>query len=1061
MKSLPRALRSLLAAVYLLAPVAHTASAQTVTTGTIAGTVADSQGGVLPGATVQAVHTPTGTSYEAVTDANGRYTILNIRVGPYTVSAEMSGFKSEKYEAIDVLLGQERTVSFKLQLASVTETVQVVGSSPLIDVSRAGTADNISNAVKETLPTITRAIADIARISPLFNSQGAGAGDGQSVLSVAGTSFRYNSLQIDGAINNDLFGLASSAGNPGGTTESQPISFDAIQEIQLVVSPYDVRQGGFSGGGVNVITKGGTNNLHGTAFYYGRNQDWVGKGVTDQKVTTFRDKQGGGSIGGPIVQNRAFFFGTADYARKDRPTGFSVNTTGTLFGNEALVDRYLADLRNLYGYTPGPNPKDEFTKATNSDKYFVRGDFNVAKGHQLTVRHNYIDALNDIGTVTTTTYRTPDAFYRYISSTNSTVAQLNSSFSTGVNELRFTYTRVRDHRDHAFDQPPFPQITVMLATGLNIVSGTEQFSARNAIDQDIMELNDAYTLVKGKHTITIGTHNEFLNLKNLFIRDNFGTYNFANTTGPNPSFIRTGLENFEAGVAQQYDYSFSATSDPLQRAKFKVRQWGFYAGDQWRTAARVTLTYGIRLDAPRYPDKPNANPIAVQNFGLSTDVVPSTVQWSPRAGMNWDVRGDGREQVRGGVGMFTGKPAYVWISNQFGNTGIDFTRIGATLFTGSSTAPPNRIPFVIDPLNQPRTITGASAGVFNNEIDLIDPDFKYPSILRGNLGYDRELGGGFIGTADFVWTKAIKDIKYQNLNFGIVPGVTSTGGRPFFARTFSNLSDVILLENTDKGYSWNLAFDVKRPFRNGFFIEGAYSYGVAKSIMDGTSDQAASNWGNVYVPGNPNDAPLVRSNFDPGHRINLTGAYDIRVWHDVKTTVSIFYSGQSGRPYTLTTNRDVNGDNRGTNDLLYIPASASELTFTGGTYQDFINFIQADDCLAQYIGQIIPRNACRAPWTNTLDGRVNFQLPFQKVKAEITLDILNLINLFDSKSGLFEYQSFGQLTTFSPLPTSTITPTNPVTGYNIATLTSPTFRKFLRDDLRSRWQLQLGGRIRF
>jgi hypothetical protein len=494
-----------------------------------------------------------------------------------------------------------------------------------------------------------------------------------------------------------------------------------------------------------------------------------------------------------------------------------------------------------------------------------------------------------------------------------------------------------------------------------------------------------------------------------------------------------------------------------------VNQYGLYAGDQWYLRPRVTLTYGIRMDAPQYPDKPRANPVAASAFGYATDVVPSDVQWSPRVGVNWTLNDTSSAQVRAGVGVFTGRPAYVWISNQFGNTGIDFTRIGA------SNNANNRIPFVADPLNQPTTVTGATAGTFNNEIDMIDPNFNYPSILRGNFGGDTKLPGGMVGTVDFVWSKNIQDIKYENLNLTQVAGVTGSGGRPFFARNkVATVSDAILLENTDQGYSWNLAFEARRPFRNGFFASAGYSYGVARSIMDGTSDQAASNWGNVYIPANPNDPPVVRSNYDPGHRITLSGAYDVPIVKEFKATVSLFYSGQSGRPYTLTTGNDVNGDVRGTNDLLYIPASPDEFIYRNGTaaatYQDFISLIAADDCLADYIGTIIPRNACRAPWANTLDGRVAVQLPFKRVKAEVTLDMLNLINLFNSDKGLFEYMSFGQLSLYTPISSAnntTVTPTQPLVGYNLSSIMAPAFRKFLRDDLRSRWQMQLGARIRF
>jgi hypothetical protein len=730
----------------------------------------------------------------------------------------------------------------------------------------------------------------------------------------------------------------------------------------------------------------------------------------------------------------------------------SVASTGNLWGNEALVDQFLTDLKTLYNYTPGADPKSEFIRKTESNKYFVRADFNLARNHQLTVRTNLIKSLNDIGTVSTSTFRMPDAFYRYISDTSSSVAQLNSTWGQGFNELRVTYTRVRDHRDHAFDQPAFPQITVTVASGRNIVAGTEQFSARNAIDQDIIELNEAFTLIKGSHTLTVGSHNEFLRLRNLFIRDNFGTYSFSS------------LANFEAGLAQQYDRSFSATSDPLQAAKFSVNQWGLYAGDQWRARKNFTLTYGFRVDAPRFPTKPNANPVALSTFGYSTDVVPNDIQWSPRAGFNWNTREGGEEQIRGGLGLFTGRPAYVWISNQFGNTGIDFSRIGASF--GSS----NRIPFVANPLAQPVTVTGATGSTFNNEIDVIDPNFKYPSILRGNLGWDRKLPWGMVGTAEFLWSRTLKDIKYQNLNFAVVPGVTGFQGRPFFARVVTTLSDVILLENTNKGYNWNASYEVRKPLSKGFFFSGSYSYGVAKTLMDGTSDQAASNWGNVYTSSSPNNVPMARSNFDPGHRANLTVGYDVRIWKGYKATISMFYSGQSGRPFALTSNRDVNGDNRGTNDLLYLPASATEMFINGGTYQDFTNFISADECLAGFLGKIIPRNACRGPWINTLDARLNLQLPFKTVKAEITLDVLNVLNLLNTKSGIIRYMSFGQLTSFTPLViststglpvTGTPTVTQPLVGYDISALLSPTFQRYLRDDLRSRWQIQLGGRLRF
>jgi hypothetical protein len=1009
------------------------ATAQTVTTGNISGVVTDAQGGVLPGATVTAIHTPTGTSYEGVTGGDGRYSILNVRVGPYTISVNMPSFKPEKQENVAVRLGETRSADFKLQLASVTETVDVVAQSSPIDNSRAGAADNISAAQVQNLPTISRNIVDIARTSAYFNPTG--LNDDPLALSVAGRNNRYNNVQIDGAVYNDVFGLAAS-GTPGGQTESQPISLDAIQELQLVVSPYDVRQGGFSGGGINAVTKSGTNTIRGTGYYFGRNQNWVGEAPNGTKVGKFKDQQFGASLGGPMQKNKAFFFGNIDYGRKDNPSGVSVSSSGQQFGRGDEINRFISILKSKYNYDPGGT--DEFIRTVNNDKVFVRADFNVANHHQLTVRHNYLNGVNDIGRPDLQSYYMPDAFYRITDKTNSTVGQLNSTFAHAVNEARFTYTRIRDRRTGQPGQPPFPFVQVNLSSG-SVRAGTENFSTANELDQDVFEITDDYTLVKGRHTITLGTHNEFFKFRNLFIRDNFGNYSFNN------------MDLFEQGLSQSFSYSFSVTGDPKLAARFHVRQYGFYAGDQWRPQSRLTMTYGVRLDTPTFPDKPTANPLTVSAFGYATDSVPSSPMWSPRFGVNYALNDKGTEQVRGGVGLFSGRTPYVWLSNQYGNTGIEFKRLTVGFNAN------NRIPFVPDPNGQPQSVGSAAT----NEIDLIDPDYKYPSLVRTNLGYDRDLGFfGLVGTAEFLYSKNVKDVKYQNLN--LVQIGTRPDGRPLFARNkVPTLSDVIFLTNTSQGDSWSIMFKAERPFRGRFFANASYLYGRAQSIMDGQSSQAASNWGNVYVPGDSNNPPLTRSNFDPGHRITASAGYDIPVAHGLTATASFFYSGQSGRPYSLLYSQDYNGDVRTTNDLLFIPSSADQVTFTNGTYNDFLTFINNDKCMADFSGRIQERNVCRSPWMNTLDARLNVGLPFKRVKAEITWDVLNLINLFDRNSGLIRWANFNDLLVVRP---TFDTSGKPI--YNISSLFSNGVLQtpeqlMVRDDLKSRWQMQLGARVRF
>ena len=1034
MKSRTKALRSLMGFLCLLSLGGTSLSAQTVTTGSLIGVITDAQGGVLPGATVSAVHTPTNTVYEAVTDGEGRYNILNLRVGPYTVSATMSGFRREERQNVPVTLGEQRTVDFRLSLETIAETVDVVAAVSIIDSSRAGTADNVSQASVENLPTISRNLLDIARTSPYFNP--IGLNDDPLAISVAGRNNRYNNVQIDGAVYNDVFGLAAS-GAPGGQTETQPISLDAIQELQLVVSPYDVRQGGFSGGGINAITKSGTNDFHGTGYFFGRNQDWVGESPTGTKVGQFKDQQFGASLGGRLVRNRAFFFGNVDWSRRDNPSGVSVSGSGQEFGRAAEIDRFLAILRTRYGYDPGGT--DEFIRTVDSDKIFARGDINLTAQHRLTARHNYLDALNDIGRPDLQTYFMPDNFYRIKNKTNSFVTQLNSTIGSAVNELRFTYTRVRDRRGaQPFEERPFPFVRVNLSSG-SVRAGRENFSTANELDQDVIEINNDLTWLRGNHTLTLGTHNEFFDFRNLFIRDNFGNYTF------------NSLDLFEQGLAQSFDYSFSLTGNPKQPAEFRVRQYGFYVGDQWRPLSDLTLTFGVRADIPTFPDKPTANPASEAAFGYRTDEVPSGVLWSPRIGFNYALGSNNNEQIRGGFGLFSGRTPYVWLSNQFGNTGIEFRRISVGFNAN------NRIPFSADPNAQPTNIGNAAT----NEIDLIDPDYKYPSLIRTNLAYDRNLGFfGLIGTTEFLYSRNVNDIKYQNLNLRQVG--TRPDGRPLFQRNLvPTLSDVIFLTNTDEGDSWSIVFKVDRPIRNGFFANGSYLYGRSQSIMDGQSSQAASNWGNVYVPGDTNNPPLTRSNFDPGHRVTLSGGYEIPLGGGFTATASAFYSGQSGRPYSLSYNLDYNGDLRGFNDLVYIPASANEVQFINGTFADFQQFIASEACLSEYVGQIHERNACRSPWQNTFDFRVNVGLPFSRIKAEITWDLLNVLNLTGSDNGLVEWANFNQLTVIRPTFASNGQPIYNLSGlFRRGELQTPE-QLMVRDDLRSRWQMQLGARIRF
>jgi hypothetical protein len=1049
MKTLFKSVLCLATAVVVLFAGVRAGFGQNATTGTITGVVMDAQKGVLPGATVVATHVPTGTVYEAITQADGHFTMNAVRVGgPYTIKATMSGFKDAEQKDITVSLGEARTVDFTVGLASVTETVNVVAEAQVIDTQRAGTASNIASQAIETLPTISRSINDFARTSPYFNVTSSSANYDDAVQ-VAGRNNRYNNMQIDGAVNNDVFGLATS-GTPGGQTSTQPISLDAVQEIQLLVSPYDVRQGGFSGGGINAVTKSGSNAFHGTAYYVGRNQKFIGTipGVAtngnpspaETKVGTFADKQMGFSVGGPVMKNKAFFFTNLDWARKTTPVGFSADgSSGQQFSQQSYVQQVIDIANSKYGYAAGG--LGEFSKPINSNKFFGRVDFNIAANHQLTIRENYVDALADVGGGSQFSYTMPSNYYHMTDKMLSSVVQLNSSFGKLFNELRVTYSRERNLRGGQPGYPNFPQVQVNLPDGNSMYLGTEYSSQANALNQDIVQVSDDITLVKGAHTFSFGTQNEFYKFYNLFIQYLYGGYRFSS------------IANFQAGIAQSYNHNYSNDPTDQQAARFSVQQFGFYVGDKWRVGPNFTLTYGARIDKPHFPDTPHNNPISITDFGYSTTAVPSPTMFSPRVGFNWDLSkgaANARSQIRGGLGMFTGRTPYVWLSNQYSNTGVDFTSLSV-----SYNATTVKVPFVADPSNQPTTVTGGATG--RQTINVMDPNYKFPEVVRGNLAFDHDLPFGMVGTAEFLFTKTIQDVTYQNLNY--IPSGTLPDGMVTVKKFDATLNDVMLLLNTTQGKTWTTAFSVERPFRHGFYFKASYLYGQSFTMNDGTSSVARSNWANNPYQIYTNDPGIARSSYDPGHRVNLAATVQLPRTFKLSHQFSVYYNGMSGRRYSLGFYNDINGDG-GYNELLFVPASSNQVVVTNGTWDQLNAYLSSDNAASQYRGQIMPRSAGRAPWQNEMDIQYALTIPTGgKTKAEITLNIFNFLNLLNQNWGWKYWASFPMT---EPVSYGGIDKTTGLMIYNITNITASTWAgTFTRDDLRSRWQAQLGVRFRF
>lgn len=1006
------------------------------TTGSLSGQVtAKDDGAALPGAQITATHQPTGTRYTAVTGTDGRFRISNVRVGgPYTVTAAMDSFHEQDANDVFVNLGSDAYLTFDLVLATITETVTVTADAvPLINPGQTGSTSNVSTEQIESLPTVRRSLQDFARTNPYFvvDAQDASA----TRINVIGRNNRYNTIQIDGAVNNDLFGLADT-GTPGGQTDAQPISLDAIQELQLAVSPYDVRQGGFTGGAINVVTRSGTNSFHGAVYGSIRDQDYVGDGPADIPLAEFNEDQYGFRIGGPINRDRLFFFANAEINRRDAPTGVSADgSTGTVYRDPAGAAAFKAFLANTYGYDPGT--LSDFSGKTDSDLAFARLDWNANEKTQVTLRHNYVNADRDvIANRSRTSYRFDTANYAFADETNTTVLQVNSIFGDSFNEGRISFQTIRDIRAVPVI---FPSIEVGGTGPRNgeLHAGTERFSGANSLDQDVLEITDDFTLTRGAHTITLGTHNEIFEFKNLFISDFYGYYYF-------PTFAA-----LQAGLATQYAIGFATGADPSRPTQFEVRQYGIYAGDQWRVNDRFSLNLGLRFDKPDYVDSPTFNPAVQTALGFDTSATPSDdVVISPRIGFNWDPTGEGDQQLRGGIGVFAGRTPYVWVSNAYGNTGVELLNL-----TLNGTA----IPFNPDPLNQPHQV--GAAGV--PTVDLMDPDFELPRVLRTTLAYDRELPWGVRGTVEAVWTQTQKDVFYDNVN-RVQIGTSPLDGRPTFGRISTSFNDALVLTNTDEGEEQAYSIQLHRPLTDGLTLSAAYTYMNAESALDATSSRAISNWQFRPTSGNIFDEDVATSAFELEDRFNFSASYGFGTGR-LEHTLALYYNVQSGRPYSLLVGGDPNLDRFTTNDQLFVPGSDSAIIIrnaAGATvpYSVFADYLRGAgvDPLA---GETLERNSSFEPWTHLLDFHYGIDIPIGNVKTELGFDILNLLNLINSDWGVVRFVNFQ---TATPVIYRGIDAASgkPIYQEAFAGAFNPG-SQFITSDLRSRWQAKLSLRVSF
>lgn len=1006
------------------------------TTSDIQGVVSDGSN-LIAGAVITAIHTPTGTKYVTTSRKDGRYNLANVKIGgPYEITASFVGFKTEKQTNIILTLGQDFKADFVMQTEAKTLTEVVVKTTTRQDKvfnnSHTGSQEIITREQLDRLPTTNRSLQDFTKLTPTANN-----------LAFAGQSNQYNNVTIDGANFNNSFGLASTL---GGQTNSQPVSLDAIEQIQVNVSPYDVKNGQFAGAGINTVTRSGTNQLKVSVYQYTKGQNYIGYNVGDVQVAkqTFDYYLKGATLGGALIKNKLFFFGSYEEEKRTDPgTTWSASNSSTP-PNGITVSNANSDVLNTlkqflitnYNYDPGVY--QGYSYVTQSKKATAKIDWNVNSNNTFTIKYNYLKSSRQVppsnsGSVNSSYGRSPSQYglpfngagYVINNDFNIVIAELNTRFSNKAsNKIQVGYTALRDYRSAA-SNGDFPLVDILDGNGQPYTSfGYEQYTYGNVLNTDVYQFNDIFTFYKGAHEIAIGTQNSYKKYQNGFSPAYEGVYRFNSIADFYASAAGTK-------AAARYDLSYTLGSGGFPLVGPKDLEIGFFAQDKWRANKNLTITYGIRVDIPKFYNTFLYNPIVdgltgfVNGIHLNTGQGPTTKpQFSPRAGFTWDVMGDKSLQVRGGIGLFAGPPPFVWISNQASNSGM---ALFGSISNGSG--------YIFSPdINKYRPAASATLSK-SYSINVTDPNFKFPQTMKMSLAFDKKLPNNWVLTVEGQLSSNINAAFFQNVNqpsTGVVLNNGSVGdnrvrysGTAIYAvggssaATVNNpsIGNAIYMTNVKNGgMATNLTVQVQKTIHN-FFASFAYNYQTATDVMVGGST-ASTMWGSKPTYNDPNAATVGLSNAYLPHRIIATASYRKEYAKHLATSIGLLFEAAPNGTDSYIYNGDLNNDGF-SNDLIYIPRNSSEIQLeaaspTSGVVDNrtadqiwgqLDNFISSNPYLKKHRGQYAERNAAVAPWYTRLDLNFTQDVYFtMKDKSKHTLrftcDIYNFTNMLNAKWGL-------------------------------------------------------------
>ncbi|PWS30291.1 TonB-dependent receptor [Pedobacter paludis] len=1045
----------LLLVIVAFVGITLSANAQ-VTTSSMTGTIKDAKG-TLPGASVKATHTPTGTVYTVSTNNDGRFTIGGMRVGgPYTIEVSFVGYRPEKLTEVYLKLGEPYSLNLVLVDNSATlSEVKVVGqrASAIMNSNKTGANTVITRAEIQNLPSITRSVNDLTRLTPQANG-----------TSIGGGNYRSNNFTVDGANFNNQFGIGQNIPANG-----SPISIDALEQISINVTPYDVRQSGFTGGSVSAVTRSGTNKFQGNAFYTMRGDDQQGRRIgetyriPETSIQKLDEKNYGFSLGGPIIKDRLFFFANYEKKHTIEPGNNRIAATpGQPYGSLTTVapatasdlDALKSYLISKYGYDPGVY--QGYSNISDNEKFFARLDWNITKSHRFSVRYNQVESTSPSsastsvtgsgvtgnlgygnsrsGTATNAGLNFSNSNYYQAANLYSAVAELNSNFGSKItNVLRATYSHQNDPRTS--DSSPFPLVDILNNTQTGTSAGSvlttfgyEPFTYGNLRDVKGYTYSDDLSLALGKHNITLGVQAEYSTTKNGFQRFGTGFYTFASYA-----------DFYNNARPLQYSVTYPLTADGSQAyPSFKFAQYSAYLQDEFTVSDRLKLTAGLRVEQATYPDvsEIRTHPlVAAQTFAdgrkIDTGVLPANkITYSPRFGFNWDVMGDRSLQVRGGTGIFTGRVPFVWIVAQSGDAGLlQYTQV----YSGASTP-------LFNPSIAPNLTTAAPAAGTSipGTISALAPDLKFPQTWKSSFAVDVKLPGGIIGTLEGIYGKDLyvavaKNVNLQNpttLNIAGYPDNRPFYGSSVTSRQVVNITsaglpsatgtsalNVVEMSNAKGGYNWQATAQLTKNFSNGLSAMIAYTRSDQRNYGDGSGDQLLNLWSIPFTSTNANNPTLsYSSNLNPD-RVVANISYRKEYLKNLATSFSLFYSGSQQGRFSYSYSADFNRDGQ-TNDLIYIPRDASEITFVNipsGTtgYQRaysaqeqsdiFMNYINNDKYLSEHKGQYAERNAATSPWRNQFDLRLTQEVfrNYGKTKNsfQFTVDIFNVGNLLNRKWG--------------------------------------------------------------